>query len=261
MYRCLSCATAFVAPSPDADELNEFYRVFHLPIDQGGEYDLIESRMQADFPAKVQLIQSLGKVERLLDVGCGKGFFVRACLDAGIDATGIDISPTAVDYARNRLNVPAHCGRIEDKNLSIGKFDTITLWATIEHLPNPAATLASIRERLNSDGLLHLDTGVGFDWLDRALPGRVQWYDPPQHLFVFSEAGLTLALKQAGFAVVRYDAAFDRSWYRRRLRFVRAILAASALRATAILTRLPTADDTFTRFALGNLQSLSARRI
>src|ERR1041385_1749887 len=81
MYRCDACGTAFVHPVPSSQQLAEFYARFHLSTAEGGNYDEVEGRIQADFPAKVELLRRHagdGKL-RLLDVGCGKGFFLKAC--------------------------------------------------------------------------------------------------------------------------------------------------------------------------------------
>jgi acetyltransferase-like isoleucine patch superfamily enzyme len=37
-----------------------------------------------------------GRPGRLLDVDCGRGFFIKACVTSGIDAEGVDLSETAV---------------------------------------------------------------------------------------------------------------------------------------------------------------------
>src|SRR4051812_8185424 len=83
MYRCAECRSAFVWPQPSAEELDRFYHIFHLTDESGGYYDEVEGRMRADFPAKVEALRgaSGGDPGRVLDVGCGKGYFVRACVD------------------------------------------------------------------------------------------------------------------------------------------------------------------------------------
>jgi SAM-dependent methyltransferase len=263
MYRCIACRTAFVDPMPSAEFLERFYAQFHRTLEEGGGYELFEGRNAADFPAKIALVRAhLGPgAHRLLDVGCGKGHFVRACLDRGFDARGIDLSATAVAEACAATGGRAVCGRLEEHCDSLGVFDAVTFWATIEHLPDPIATLRAIRRAVRPGGLVFLDTGVGDDWLDRLLPGFVSWYDPPQHLFVFSTTGLERALAAAGFGLVSLDACFERTRARRAARIGRALVAAAGLRAVATVARLRPGALGFTRFPLGNPMLAVARPV
>ncbi len=262
MFRCRACRTAFLHPVPEAAWLEEFYREFHLPAEAGGTYDEAEGRVAADFPAKVALIRSKvgsGRA-RVLDVGCGKGLFVRACLDVGFDASGVDISAVAIEAARNELAVPAVCGAIEDLAPRLGRFDVVTLWATLEHLRDPLATLSAIHDVLAPGGWLFLDTGTGDDLLERLLPGLTQWYDPPQHLFVFSSTGIKVLLGKAGFSIVSIDPCFERSRLRRVVRLTRGLGTATALRILAAVSGLTPGRFPFTRFPLGNLMSVVCRK-
>jgi SAM-dependent methyltransferase len=262
MYRCQRCRSAFVSPVPSDEFLAEFYATYHRSDDEGGSYDAVEDRMQADFPSKIAMVKwhTGNKPGRLLDVGCGKGYFVRACVDAGIAAEGCDLSVTGVRHAVERLKVPCHHGLLSDLAPRIGTFSTVTLWATIEHLPDPINVLRDVHRILEPGGRLFLDTGIGDDWLDRVVPGAVQWYDPPQHLFVFSAAGLRTAVERAGFTVESHDRNYDRTFSRRVIRTVRNGVTAGVLRVGAELGRLQAGAMSFTRFPMGNLQSLVARK-
>lgn len=263
MYRCRACHTAFLSPVPTPAELERFYARFHLSDSEGGWYDQMEQRMQADFPEKVRLIRratSGRDPRRLIDVGCGKGFFVKACSDAGIRAMGIDLSLSGVEYAKRILGVKAVCGNLSQLKGTLGTFDTATLWATIEHVPEPVQLLRDIFDVLEPGGVLLLDTGIGHDWLDRLLPGVNQWYDPPQHLWVFSREGLEKALMSAGFSVESVDPCFERSGLRRALRIARNGVLAAGLRVAATLGGMSIGPFGFTRYPLGNLMSAIARK-
>jgi SAM-dependent methyltransferase len=255
MFRCGSCRTAFVHPQPSEEFLREFYGQFHEGSEFGGTYEAFEARAAADFKAKIDRVISHGAMgaARVLDLGCGKGFFVKACLERGLDAVGVDLSETAIRYAREVLDVPAHCGRIQDIASSLGAFDGVTFWATLEHVRDPVDTLEGIRRVLRPNGLLFLDTGIGDDFTDRMLPGVNQWYDPPQHLWVFSRAGLTNVLQNAGFEVLSLDTSFERSCARRLARVIRNSATAVALRAVGCATRLKSYPFEGTKFPLGNL--------
>lgn len=261
MYACETCRTAFCWPQPADDELEAFYHRFHASDEEGGRYDEVEPRMQEDFPAKLDLVKrtTFANPGRILDIGCGKGFFARACLDVGFDIEGIDVSGAAVRYAREQLGIRTHHGTIDAMKNTLGVFDTVTLWATIEHLPRPWETLSAVSTVLRPGGYLFVDTGRGGDWLDRLLPGKVQWYDPPQHLYVFSESGLRMLVEGAGFEIVQFDGCFERSAIRKVTRATRAFAIALALRATSSLTAMSAGHFEFTRYPLGNLMSIVAR--
>jgi len=263
IFQCGACFVGFVYPTPTESYLADFYSRFHKVLEQGGGYELREGRMSADFPAKIEKIRKHLPLASatILDVGCGKGYFVKNCLDMDIKAEGIDLSDTAINYAQNVLGVKAVCGKIEDIADQMGMYDAVTFWATIEHLPDPVRTLKSIHKVLKPGGLLFLDTGIGHDWLDKLLPGVNQWYDPPQHLFVFSADSIQIALATAGFVTEDIDNCFERSTIRRVIRIMRGGAAALGLRAVTELTRSTgTGPFRFTRFPLGNLMSIVAKK-
>lgn len=83
---------------------------------------------------------------KLLDVGCGAGYFVYAALLKGIDATGVDVSQTMIEFgnlqiSRLRNQSPLnHCSE-SDFFDSIARSDATVISAigVIEHLRDPSA--------------------------------------------------------------------------------------------------------------------------
>jgi SAM-dependent methyltransferase len=261
MFRCIECRSAFVSPVPSPEFLEAFYDEYHSGTEGGGEYSSFEDRVAKDFGAKARVMQRvLGHGRpRTLDVGCGRGFFLKTCKDFGWESEGIDLSASAIDFARKEFGLKVHLGRLEELSQEMGKYDAASFWATIEHLPDPRATLSAIHGVLNPGGYLFMDTGIGWDWLDRALPGRTQWYDPPQHLHVFSREGISRLLRGCGFDIVTIDTCFERSRIRRTARLVRAGITAAALRAAYLLSGLSSQPPTSTKFPIGNLMLIVAR--
>jgi SAM-dependent methyltransferase len=240
-WRCTACHTAHLHPQPSPRFLDEFYEQFHRSADEGGLFSGFEQRTAADFPAKAQIVcRELGWPEgsapeppRVLDVGCGKGFFVRELSCYNVLAEGIDISRAAIQEGVRMGISGLHAGPLEDRTDWTGRFDAVTAWATLEHLPDPPAFLAEVRRVLRPNGLLFLDTGLAGDFVDRWAPGLIQWYDVPQHLFVFSRSGMERLLDDAGFALVRLDPDFERTPARRLVKRVRN--RALALAGSAVL--------------------------
>jgi SAM-dependent methyltransferase len=261
MYRCEKCRNAFVAPMPAPDFLAEYYSNYHVGRGPKGNYAQ-EEKMRAYHPAELQLVQKYtkGNPGRLLDLGCGKGYFLELCAKAGIDCMGLELSDTAARAAREELGLNVQAGSIHEAKGEIGTFDTVTMWGVIEHLPDPVEVLRSCWDVLKPGGLLIVNTGTGDDWFDRLLPGVNQWYNPPQHLFVFSAPGLAECFRQAGFQMVDQIPNYDRSAKRWIARFVRSAVTGALLRVVSTLGRLDSGEFALTKFPMGNHQVAVGRK-
>lgn len=272
LYRiCETCATAQLSPIPTEDEVQEFYDRYHSSPEQGGSYAAFESRMQADFPTKVRLVRRFaasGTADariQLLDVGCGKGYFLNQAGLDGLEGTGIDLSRSAVKFARETLHVDARAGRIEKDAPPEwqGAFDAVTFWASIEHLRDPLSVLQAIWRCLKPGGILLCDTGLGAAPWEGRLAGYSQWYDAPEHIFVFSRTGLLTLLSRAGFDVVHADDNSERNRFRRVLRSVRhaAVCQLSSCLFRPLLGRAGfQAMKTTAKWPIGRLLFVAARK-
>ena len=94
---------------------------------------------------------------KLLDIGCGNGAFLRTfgSVYPNWSMTGLELND------RNRSVVEAipgverlHVGPIESLS---GQFNLITLIHALEHIPNPARFLSSLREKLLPGGILLIE--------------------------------------------------------------------------------------------------------
>lgn len=268
-YICNYCNTSQLIPFPSQEELDTLYNKFHLTDEEGGNYDWIEDRIKSDFPKKIELVKknTNSTAPKLLDVGCGKGFFIEGCIKNKINAIGIDVSKSGVYYATNVLKVNAEQNdivnfskRIENHN----SYDVITLWATIEHLPNPQDVFKAIYTCLKPGGLFFIDTGLGNDRFEKFLSGHSQWYDAPQHLFVYSVEGLKLLLRNSGFNILNLDKNFERNYLRRIIKFVRHLIicVGSFIILRPILGKKGfTAMQKESKWPIGKLLQITAKKI
>ncbi|MGN8123441.1 class I SAM-dependent methyltransferase [Pseudomonas sp. 22082] len=73
----------------------------------------IESRRQVTDQAI--LLAVMGRQpERVLDLGCGEGWLLRALAERGLEAVGVDGDPTLVEAARVAGSSPVHVASYED---------------------------------------------------------------------------------------------------------------------------------------------------
>lgn len=92
---------------------------------------------------------------RILDVGCGTGANLKMLAACGT-AEGVDISPQAVEFCRERGLDSVKLGAIEHLPYDDESFEIVTALDVVEHLDDDVAGLREIRRVLRADGRLLL---------------------------------------------------------------------------------------------------------
>ena len=92
---------------------------------------------------------------RILDVGCGTGANLKMLAAHG-NAEGVDISPQAVDFCRERGLDSVKLGVIEQLPYESSSFDLVTALDVVEHLDDDVAGLREMKRVLRPDGRLLL---------------------------------------------------------------------------------------------------------
>lgn len=141
---------------------------------------------------------------RLLDVGASFGHFLAEARSR-FTATGIEVSPSAVAWARRTFDVDVKVGSIYelgDQLSDRGAFDVVTCWDVVEHLEHPASALERLRRCLAPKGRLFLSTPDAGSLVARLMGSRWHYLDPVQHLNLFSRANLARLLDAAGFRLI-----------------------------------------------------------
>jgi SAM-dependent methyltransferase len=174
---------------------------------QAAAFDQIGERYDEAFPHKdgqlaagAWLIGELRPGARVLDAGCGTGLpTARQLTSAGLEVTGIDISPVMLGLARR--HVPDATFReldIMDVSPELGTFDAVTAFFSLLMLPRaqiPAA-LGRLRGALAPGGLLALSM-VEADLDDLAIP----FLGAPIRVTGYPVAALRDVVTAAGFAI------------------------------------------------------------
>ena len=195
--RCRGCGLAFTWPPAREDELAAFY-----PEDYWGEgEEPSQAWIERTQREKTRLVERhLPRGGRLLDVGCGAGFFLRALPAARWEAWGVEISPRSAVVAERHLG-PGRvwAGRLTEAPYTSASFDAVTFWASLEHTIAPRANLEAGHRLLKPSGLLVVQVpNIGSYQARRFGP---DWFalDLPRHRFHFSQETLHGLLRQAGF--------------------------------------------------------------
>ena len=150
---------------------------------------------------------------RLLDVGCGRGWYVKLMREWGWDAEGVEANPISVSAGKKAYGVPIAQGTLEQQQFPSSHFDAIAIRHVFEHVSDPLATLREILRLLRPGGWLGLATPNGFSLCSRWFGGNWRGATPPWHLHLFGPRSLRIALERSGFKVRKIRAAsFPAHW-------------------------------------------------
>lgn len=122
---------------------------------------------------------------RVLDAGCGAGRNLVYLAGAGVDVTGVDRDPLALDEARRRLpHARLRRAELDALPFDDDAFDVVLCNAVLhfaDSLDHAARCLDECRRVLAPGGLFwaRLATSIGIEDRVRPLPGRPGWYALP----------------------------------------------------------------------------------
>jgi len=157
---------------------------------------------------------------RYLDVGCSTGFVVEAAREAGWEAIGIDLNPSAIEFGRTRA-LDLRPVALEDAAFEDASFDAVSLFDVLEHLLDPVRTLRACTRLLRPGGIVFLYV-PNYDSASRLLMGKeAHFIWPTHHLNYYTPVTIRDLMARQGLETVYVateglDLA-DYLWYRREV--------------------------------------------
>ncbi|HMP60080.1 MAG TPA: class I SAM-dependent methyltransferase [Gemmatales bacterium] len=154
---------------------------------------------------------------RLLDCGCGAGWYLARMQARGWDVMGLDFSPHAVQAAREHYGLDVHVGSLPHPLVGPASFDVVTLGQVLEHVPDPHELIAAAVTALRPGGRLALSVPNLASW-GRAAFGPYWWpLQLPLHLLHFTPTAMQRLLADHGLGVrelrmMRMTNWMQRSW-------------------------------------------------
>ena len=149
---------------------------------------------------KLKLINSFSTREKsLLDVGAGTGDFLVSAQQDGWKVMAVEPNEKAGQKAREK-GIDVH---LDLDALEGNKFQVITLWHVLEHLPDLETQIIKLKNLLAEDGKL-LVAVPNFRSYDAHHYGEF-WaaYDVPRHLWHFSKKAISKLFEMQDLKVVQ----------------------------------------------------------
>lgn len=217
------------APSPEslaAFYAGEYYQASHGTYEQRySEAELAHRRLLAS-----ELIHALARTRgrsaepgnKLLEIGSGEGFFLRAAIDAGFEVQGLEFSDHGIRTQHpdllDRVRFGDAFAGLEALIASETRVDVCVMEHVLEHVADPEALLARLPHLLKPGGVLAITVPNDFSPVQdeaRALGliNRDFWLAPPQHLNYFNTDNLPRFLERMGFEVLDGFCSFPIDWF------------------------------------------------
>lgn len=149
-------------------------------------------------------LKSLRKIiphGKLLDIGCAYGSFIKEA-EKYFDVNGSDISEHAIEIAQKRL--PECTFTVSDiNNLQFDrKFDAITCFDILEHVPNIEEALNKLKVLLSTSGVILISVPV-YDGFVGKLVTKLD--KDPTHVHKISRYGWLDLLQSNGFEIINWE--------------------------------------------------------
>ncbi len=202
VFYCLACQNGFTHSIPAAPDR---LLVPDRPLENWSAWQ----RYLMDWFLNIRVrrvLHALGDStpKRILDIGGGNGVFAKALARLGHQVTIIEPNPAnqqfvaafpEINFLPIMFTEDAVRGCLPDET-----FDAVTLWHSLEHIPNPTETLQLARRLLKPGGCLYICV-PNLNSLQADL-GSNHWayLDVPHHVSHFTLDGLVAMLRQANFA-------------------------------------------------------------
>ncbi len=198
LVKCKKCHFVFMEKIPSQEELFEHYK----------NYSYYEEQQVS--PITVQRYHELldefekyRKNNRLLDVGCGRGFFLREARKRGWEVYGTEFSRKAVELLKKE-NIPVIDSTLTKETFPENHFDVITSFEVLEHVAFPRKLVSPIRHYLRQDGIFYCTTPNFNSLLRYYLKTEYSIIEYPEHLGYFTRKTLNYLMKKHGFKNIKF---------------------------------------------------------
>lgn len=177
-------------PTPQPSALGKYYQsedyLSHKDKSRNLMSVLYNVVKKISLQRKIKHLKKYKETGNLLDVGAGTGSFLAVAKKAGFTTSGVEPNPDARDLAmQKKLDVVESLDKLKNS-----KFDVITMWHVLEHIPNLNETIQLLKNFLTEDGILIIAV-PNYKCYD-ALYYKEYWagYDVPRHLWHFSQESI-----------------------------------------------------------------------
>lgn len=199
LMKCRGCGFVFMEKIPSPEELDLHYGSYSY--ESAGYLSPLTIK---SYNSLLDEFEPYRKTNNILDVGCGRGWFLAQALKRGWKVYGTEYSKTAVRICQETgINIKE--GVLDATNFDTEMFDVITSFEVIEHINNPNEELKEIYKLLRTGGLFYCTT-PNFNCLMRYyLKADYNVIGYPEHLSYYTKSTLNKVTKRNGLHPIKFQ--------------------------------------------------------
>lgn len=199
ILRCERCSLVFSSPIFPAEKLSKFYKKSLCNYK-----DQIPYLIKTYFKIVEQIKKNLPKNPKVLEVGCGNGFFLKALIDLGFtkNVFGIEPSTRMVSEADSVLRSKIRVNIFKPDLFPKNSFNLILCLHTLDHMFDPNEFVQGAYSMLKKNGYIIVvvhDT----EGLSVKLFGEKSAIFDIEHIYLFNKKTLRKIFTRNGFKVIK----------------------------------------------------------
>ncbi|MEN7549606.1 class I SAM-dependent methyltransferase [Rapidithrix thailandica] len=191
LSKCKKCGFVFAKKIPTQEELAVYYQGY-------GRDDYLSPVTIKRYNELLDTMEKYRKTNRILDVGCGVGYFLEVAKKRGWEVYGTEFTEKAVCICEQK-GIAMQEGPLEVSHYEPESFDVLTSFEVIEHINNPKEEVAKFRCLLREGGLVYLTTPNFNSLLRYYLKDKYNVICYPEHLCYYTPKTIARLFKNSGF--------------------------------------------------------------
>lgn len=201
LYLCASCKVVFAWPQIKKVDLESYY-------DEVTDPEYLVKYEQESLKRAQRILAFIHKkniYEKILDLGCGCGFFLKESQKQGSDAEGVELSKKAIELASKNGDFKIYQGEVLEVLSKLPTYKVIAAQHILEHMHQPLDFFKLIWKKLEPQGILVLAIPNYNSWMRQWAEMHWVLLREQGHLFHFNIESLQKWLKQSRFQILDYQ--------------------------------------------------------
>lgn len=180
----------FSSINPSPEQLENHYQGY-------GRNDYLSPITIKRYHEILDSFEAVRKTNRILDVGCGIGYFLDVAKSRGWEVYGTEYTDSAVKICEGK-GIIMQAGALNPKNYTAESFDVITSFEVIEHINTPNEETSRIFSLLRKGGYFYVTTPNFNSLLRYYLGPKYNVIGWPEHLSYYTPKTLSALMLSHG---------------------------------------------------------------